>query len=161
VRAVTEINLVEPPFADFAAPIGNPTQSAFSITVPNGTFGGRTEGAFQIISYADGNVNSINLSIPKPSLLAGQGDNFCGLTGSDQAGQITIPSGATGPVTPVVNAAVLANTPIQFSNNPYTTAGPAAGAGVSVVVTAGVGFTFSVPVAPTADLVINWFIPRY
>jgi hypothetical protein len=162
-NAITALNFLEPPFPTYAS-LGNQTQSAFALTVPNGSFGGRTEGALQLISYVGGpggNVNAFNLTIPKPSLVVGTGDNICLLGGSDQAGTATIVAGALGLALAIANTSVLATSPIQFSHNPYSTLGPVAGAGVSLTITPGVDFTFTIPVASLSDIVIRWFIPRY
>jgi len=157
-NAVTAINIVEPPFATFAS-VGNETQSAFALTVPNGSFGGRTEGALQLVSYYDGTVNSFNLTCPKPSGVAGAGDNICLLTGSDQSGAAVIPLGqAISAVIP--NTAVSAlTTQILVTLNQAVEDGTAIRFWAGV--TTGVGFQIRANANATAATTVSWFITRY
>jgi hypothetical protein len=157
-NAVTAINIVEPPFATYAS-VGNETQSAFALTVPNGSFGGRTEGALQLISYYDGTVNSFNLTCPKPSGVATAGDNICLLTGSDQSGAAVIPALAA-------ISAVIPNTAVNSATTQVLVTLNQAVEDATAIrfwagVTTGVGFQIRSNANATANTTLSWFITRY
>lgn len=161
--ANTILAIIQPPFAtnfSTGAPVAE-GQSQFVFSCPNATAagGGAPGGALTLYSYINGNINNALFSAPKPSLIAGTGDDILQLMGGSQAG-VAVFSSATANTTVVVpNTLVQVGSPIFLQPQ-----GAANATATSFTVSAitGTSFTITANAAATvADKSVSWFIPRY